>query len=234
MTYMDDRIVLYDLSFEFPTSKRLLFIVAKNGNFLWGRIKQGDKTWIEIVASANKKPFGFCQPSDLFDFEQKTYISFSKIPYGLILKAKGFFRKVYENFQSEAMLQILYSPMDDEWDFRPLHQKVSYALVEHQEIEPLPEGFLAVGIIHSHGNMFSGHSLEDDKNELSVDGIYIVLGKIVERMLNISVSVTICGVRFNLSPEFLIDIPDQTSYFPENWLAYVEKGENPWFPIQLY
>ncbi|QQG47534.1 MAG: hypothetical protein HY044_00365 [Candidatus Woesebacteria bacterium] len=226
MTYMGERIVFYDRNFEFPTNKRLLYVVAKNGNFLWGCIKQGDETWIEIVAPTNRKIIESCQPEDLLNFEQKIYTSFSKIPYGLILMAKGFFRKVYEKFQSEAMLQILYSPEEDKWDFRPLHQKVSFASVQHREIEPIPEGFLAVGIIHSHGIMLAGHSLEDDFNETGVDGIYITLGRVFDGPVNMSVSVTICGLRFILSPDFLIDMPDQISYFPEDWLWYVRRGEN--------
>ena len=228
---LSERTFLYDRDFAaFPSGKRLIRLIAGNGIFIIGRIIQGRDEFIRVGARLEfVNPNQLLPWSELYDYRPGVVLSGSKIPYELILTAKGFFRAVCDRYKdSEAMLQILYSSTSDEWMFRPLRQEVTPATVKSfLGNEKIPDGFLAVGVIHSHGLASAFHSQIDDKSELPLDGVYITLGRVAEPNLDMSVSVVIMGVRFLLSSSDLIEIPDAVSAFPKTWIRYVTKGQIP-------
>jgi proteasome lid subunit RPN8/RPN11 len=220
------------------SNKRLLLIAALNGFFLSGRIMQDGEVfiqaecWVRAWTRRSQPKPRFCM--SVLPFRPETFLNAPLIPHDMILTAKSFFREVYRHYRSEAMVQLLYNRSDKQWAIRPLHQKVSSQEVEHEEREDVPPGWQAVGIIHSHGNYPAGHSHTDNANEVTIDGIYITVGKVNAPWLDISASITVCGYRFLIPSQTLIDLREELPPHPSRWMAYVQYVQKPVFTPSLW
>ncbi len=125
---------------------------------------------------------------------------FPKIPFDVILKARGFFREVYKVHKSEAFAFFHYCEEEGYELIIPVSQDVSSGHVSFdcrvkffcseckvgasEESDTCPvcgtknsfKPAIIVGSTHSHGSMSAFHSGTDDDNELTETGAHITLG----------------------------------------------------------
>ncbi len=223
------RFVLYNKVPQMSSNKRLLIYVAQNGFFVSGRIMREDKLFVQVEKCVkywtrsipfSKKGLNLVPFSPVVSFGSEI----SKIPYSIIETAGSFFRQVHRIYNTEAMVQLLYSESKNDWMIRALPQRCAYSSVIYDLNYPLPEDYSYIGVIHSH-NIFSAyHSATDDTAEKKIDGIYITLGDVNRPSLSISTSVVVCGVRIVVDGMTLIETP--TYDFPDCWLDSVFNIQN--------
>ena len=141
-----------------------------------------------------------------------------KLPYSLIEEALEFFRAVYDQYESEAI--VMLSLNHEKWRNTVPEQRVSRVNLDYQ----LPKIEGLAGTIHSHGNMDAFFSGTDHKDVAGFDGLHIVLGKIDRNIPRIKAGVYVNGRLFEFEPEEIIsDLPAQHNVnISHPWLEKVK------------
>lgn len=122
-----------------------------------------------------------------------------KIPIGLIHTSLEFFRKVYDEYKSEAVL--LFTLDDGKWGLYCPKQEVSAGSLDY-EVEDTTN--TVVGSIHSHADFSAFHSGIDTEDEMAFDGVHMTLG-FVNSKPEIVLSLMSGGTRQTLKIEDIID-----------------------------
>jgi len=122
------------------------------------------------------------------------------IPGKWIAKVMGFFKAVYEEHRSEAIVLLFYDAETGKHKIIPPVQKVAGASCDYDKGITI-EGMTMIGTIHSHGNMSAFHSGIDDSDEKHFDGLHITLGDLDEEYPSISSSIVANGFRVMVEPD---------------------------------
>jgi len=122
------------------------------------------------------------------------------IPGMWIAKVMNFFREVYKEYRSEAIVLLFYNEETGHHKIVPPHQKVAGASCDYDKGITI-EGYTMIGTIHSHGNMSAFHSGTDDKDEEHFDGLHMTFGDLDEDYPSISASIVSNGFRQMIEPE---------------------------------
>ena len=171
------------------------YVIARDGIYL-----KTKTNWFEALKKVDTIP-------ELKELKENTYLTLKMkpIPFGLLINAWKFFRKVYEKYESEAMAYICYEDSVGYWLSVP-EQEVSMATLNYNS-----DGTTSiVGTIHSHANMSAFHSSGDDHDEENFDGIHITLGNVDESFPSMSISAMYGGERYMYTLYEVFDMGDMS------------------------
>jgi len=166
----------------------ILYIVCKEGVYL--KKKVGIMESITPVKGL----------SHLDTVETMARMHMEDIPGFEFAKVIDFFRAVYKEHQSEAVVLLFYDMETDEYEVIAPAQEVSAGGADYTKGISI-EGMDMIGTIHSHASMSAFHSGIDDKDEKSFDGIHITIGDLDSEFVSISASIVSNGTRFMIEPE---------------------------------
>lgn len=172
-----------------PEDAKRVFVVAKNGNFLYRR-----DNWVKALVPRKEIPLlQHLKPTAELLLPRMDSVTFQRI--------LAFFRRVYHEHGTEAYVELLFNP-ELGWNFGIPHQRVSVANVHHSD--PLQtQPYNRVGTAHSHGSMSAFHSGTDIDDEKNFDGIHITFGNIDSENFSLSPEVVVDEHRFPLQGEWV-------------------------------
>ena len=154
-----------------------------------------------------------------------------RIPKAVMEQAYGFFLEVYRRHQGEAFAHILYDPKHSAFSLAVPPQRLTYydvpgyglrlSLGVHYEAIAKPTGFIIIGDIHSHGCHHAYFSCTDDHDDLTREGLHIVLGRLDQAQPDCCLSFVTNHTRFDLDQSatlepFTVALPP-----PDVWLDRV-------------
>ena len=144
------------------------------------------------------------------------------IPAAMIGQAWSFFRSVYNNRKSEAMLD-LYHHREHGYRFFVPPQIASGGGVKCvRDPEHIEVGWRLVGTIHSHCDMTAYHSGTDTHDADGHDGIHFTIGHVTKNPCQIAVMASANGIRWDLKIEDVVDGDIAFTLHPKWWERYVE------------
>ena len=162
---------------------------------------------------------------------------YPKLKAGQLEFIVGFFDKIYDLYQSEAVV-LLY------WDLKRNHYKLHVPDqvasvrvfwdgdrmpddVRYDTPIDMPPHFLMVGDIHSHGNMSAYSSYTDKLDEKYRDGVHGVVGKIDKNPPEFHLEFCVDGARFELEFDDLFEGFDKRrKLIPQQWINKVKIEED--------
>ncbi len=186
------------------------FVVARHGLYLRKRSLLGvSQTKVDRVAHL---------PAE------REYIDYAlpKVPADLMARVVGFFRAVYRERKTEALVLLVWR--DGSFDHVVPGQKVTLASVRFDLGDgDMPAGSRLVGTIHSHGAMGAFASSVDEDDEAELDGLHIVVGDL-DRRASYAAAIVVDGVRFPRKVSQLLERPRRLVEPPAAWLAAVRRA----------
>ena len=171
------------------------------GNFF---VITRNKLWCHKQTSLVKgispvNEIGFLSKSDLSSHVQ---MNLPKIPGVIIARSARFFKEVYQKYQSESELMLLYNAATGEYDLWCPTQEVSHGSVEYKvEKEIINSEFKVVGTIHSHCDFGAFHSGTDTNDEIHRDGVHITIGHVNGERFSMVCSLVVNGNRCQIPCE---------------------------------
>jgi hypothetical protein len=183
----------------------ICYILAKSGMYL--------KKKVGLIESLTPVK----NISILEDIQPYAKMNIPRIPGEDFGKIMSFFKKVYEEYRSEAIVLLYYNSKKESYKIYVPHQKVNGASVDYVKSVSI-KNHIQVGTIHSHANFSAFHSGTDDNDEKHFDGIHITVGDNLDDFPSISASIVVNGMRFPGNPIDYItkmEIVEYTKYFPQ-------------------
>ena len=126
-----------------------------------------------------------------------------KLPPELMVRTLLFFRRVYQQQTSEAVVLLHYSVAEQDYSLHCPRQQVSFGSVVYSAGERI-NGYQLVGSIHSHASMAAFHSGLDSWDERYFDGLHITMGRMDQPYFTMSCSGVVNGQRFYLAPDSVV------------------------------
>jgi hypothetical protein len=172
----------------------ICYIIAKEGIFM--------KKSLGIMDSIAKVD----NISILQSIQTSAKMNIPKLPVSAVGKTFAFFREVYKEHSSEAVVIIFYNSAKRSYKIIPPLQKVSGAGLSYDR-DVTCEGYDKIGSIHSHANFSAFHSGVDDSDEWSFDGLHITFGHCGSTDGTYTIAASICSnkQRFVVNPEDYIN-----------------------------
>jgi PRTRC genetic system protein A len=192
----------------------ILYIVCKEGIYL-----KKNLGIMESITPVEKI-------STLEPVETMARMHIKPIPAYQFAQVERFFREVYEQYHSEAIVLLFYNEERKIYKIVPPYQKVNGGSVDYKRTV-IVEGFIMVGDIHSHASMSAFHSPTDDKDEDSFDGLHITIGNCNSEYVSISASIVSNGKRFMVTPSKYINKLTLTRDIDEEY-------EKPYATVQIW
>ena len=113
---------------------------------------------------------------ELPTIDEKIAISTEKIPSSIIQKTLAWFKRVYQDQTSEAIVFLFYHHTHG-WEVKPPKQTAIGMSVDYEERPEMDgDGWTIAGTIHSHCNSSAFHSGTDESDEKEFDGIHLTIG----------------------------------------------------------
>lgn len=221
-------VYLFDHEFEPPTTGTY-YLVTKTGIYLHKETKAGN-----ALVKVNGIPW-LQEPT--IEFRLKL----PKIPGIIIGQALTFFRKVFQEYRSEAYVTLLYSAKSNQYKLWCPAQKVSagsvnYDRADHPQFDKNSfevNDWQMCGTIHSHCDFSAYHSGTDVGDEASFDGIHITLGHVNRAQFSMEASVSINNQREKLEPENCCSGVIRVSNKEVVSRKYMTWGESSFFDLEL-
>lgn len=173
-----------------PKKSSVYYIIAANGPFLHKKL-----SWVEATIPVKRI-------SVLEEQEMRVEVLLPPLPRVILAKTVKFFRKVYTEHRSEAIVLLHYNKDASLWDMSVPRQQVSSAAISDYDKSQRITGYECMGTIHSHAFMSAFHSDTDRHDEAEcADGIHITIGNVNEKeSFSIDIEVAVNGHRFSLPP----------------------------------
>jgi hypothetical protein len=124
-----------------------------------------------------------------------------------------FFKKVYEEYHSEAIVMLYYNSNEKKFKVHVPYQKVSSARLDYIKSTSI-KGYNQIGTIHSHAGFSAFHSSVDDSDEECFDGIHMTIGNNDDDFPSISASIVVNGHRVTIDPINYVEDLELTEYTP--------------------
>lgn len=149
------------------------------------------------------------------------------IPAPFLGRAISFFRRVYDEHGTEAVLRFLYDKGKACYIIECPEQIVTVASAKFRRNAVDHSRYVLVADIHSHGGMTAHFSGTDNRDELA-DMFYVVVGRLNSLFPAMRVRLRLGGQEFELKDEDLFSSDGGFSTnepFPEEWLDKVKIGK---------
>lgn len=162
-----------------------------------------------------------------------------RLPRRVIEEVYGFFLEVYSRHQCEAFAFLLYTPDSASWSVAVPAQRLSryangvdYAIAigVHYETIARPPGTVILGDIHSHGRHRAYFSATDTHDDLTHEGLHVVLGCLDHAEPDCCASFVTNRTRFNLNPSDVIESFTEAVPPPETWFSQITVDTTPALP----
>lgn len=155
-----------------------------------------------------------------------------KLPPTLLGQVWSFFRAVWDELHTEAMIYLTWHPDHGYRVFVP-PQHVSGAHVDAQwNPTHMTNGWSNVGSIHSHCDFTAGHSSTDTGDADGHDGLHITIGKVNKDPAEWAVMISINKQRWDFALGDITTDAPQIIPHPRWWHRYLTKGSPPNRQIQ--
>lgn len=217
-------VIINDGQTPLPESD-ICYIVAKEGIFL--KKKLGVMESIAPVKNI----------SILESVQTAAKMHISKIPAKYTKQIINFFKGVYKEYSSEAIVLLFYNKEQRKHKIVCPIQEVSPAAADYNKAIVI-EGYDMIGTIHSHAGMSAFHSGVDDNDEKSFDGLHITFGNMGDDDISISASIVANGFRVIVDPKeyinnlvLTVDI-DEEVQVPHATTYRWDKNERKMVPIK--
>jgi PRTRC genetic system protein A len=193
------------------------------------------KGWMSNVPTL----FGIAQtkmsepPSKIPDVPASFKLNERKFPEHLMRQAHDFFRAVWNKYQTESSLYIIYNRESDTFRLWAPEQYVTSTSVNHK-LDILPSSWNAVGTIHSHCNFSAFHSGTDSHDMAGMPGLHITIGQVDQDTPEYAIAMSMGDTQFTVKYEDIIsddsDLPDidTLTRYKTHWMQYVKCGSAPW------
>lgn len=181
------------------------YAIGENGIFL--RKKMG---LIDCMVPVKKI-------SILKKLEPYAEMNVTKIPDEDFAKVVAFFREVYQEYRSEAIVLLYYNEQKESFAVHVPYQKVNGLSLEYLRANTM-KGHNLICSIHSHAGISAFHSGTDKDDERAFDGLHITVGNVNDQLVSIEASIAINGYRVSVDPmDYIdgIDIGDDDDEFEE-------------------
>ena len=196
-------VIIYEDNVVLPEG--ICYIIAKGGVYL-----KKDTGLISSITKVEKLSF-------LKNLIPEVKINIPPISLDLFMQIRLFFRAVYRQYKSEAIVLLYFNEEKQEYKIVAPFQYVSHAYLEY-EPNFHEDGFKLVGSIHSHANFSAFHSGIDHRDEASFDGLHITIGDVNKKRFSVSIEVVVNNNRF----------PQQS----EDWILGLVESENQELPFK--
>lgn len=192
-----------------PMPESPYFVLTGNGAMIFKRLHFGwTLTPTKTMATLPKLPE---------DTEAVLYANCPPVPGALIGMIWGFFRAVWNDIKSEAMVDLYYKEGEGYRPFIP-PQSVSVGGVKALRFpEHIQEGWDLVGTIHSHCNFGAYHSSTDTHDADAHDGIHFTMGHVDNNPPELALMFASGGSRWDIEPTSVIDGPIEYATAPTHW-----------------
>ena len=200
-----------------PANKLLTPILLKTGEDMpWPE----DESVFHLMTSSglylcrNHRFFTSSVPVDRWPPELATHDSFlrlhyPRLPQPLFERIVGFFAAIAESFGAEAAALLAWNEPERRVEVIVPRQRsfVSsgwsgrcYPLSVEYDVPALPEGWMWIGDLHSHGPEDAYASAQDTRDELHRPGLHIVVGRLcdVGEPPQFHLEATVDGTRFRI------------------------------------
>ena len=203
-----------------PTQEKIFYLLAANGLFLCR-----NHPFFQSCVPADAGPGELARQEAFFD------IQYPKIPRRLLELAVGFFAKIGQFYNAEAITMIGWDNGNKRVYLIVPRQRSSiyqgyygvYPLgVEYEVPMHLPNDHVIIGDIHSHVGMAAFSSQTDQHDEKNRPGIHIVIGRIHEEPPEFHVEVTVDGMRFKVDQDMILEGYLQRAPISEKYIKQVE------------
>jgi hypothetical protein len=164
----------------------------------------------------------------LEDHEESLHLNFPLISESMISKAVGFFQKVYQVYESEAIALLYFSERLNRYALLIPIQEIEFYYSFYGELKPImgvkyhtpqnPRGYYRVGTIHSHADLPAFHSYLDMLDEANDDGFHITVGKLNTKIPDFASSFVVNGKRFDLKTKDILEGFQKPGKAPDAWL----------------
>lgn len=193
------------------------FVVARDGIYLRKRSLLGlSQTKVERIAHL----------PEAGEFIEH---ALPRLPSELLGRVLGFFKAVYRERQSEAIVLLLLGSAGFALGV-PAQKVNGWSLEFSVDDADIPDGHRLVGTIHSHGAMSAGASVVDEADEAKLDGLHLVFGDLDRPRPSVSAALAVDGRRFDVPPKAIAERIGRSIDPPADWLARVSKLSPPRAP----
>jgi len=189
-------VIINDGTAEIPDSD-IYYIVGKEGVFL--KKKLGVMESIAPVKNI----------SILESVQSMARMHIRKIPAKKAKQILNFFKAVYEEHYSEAIVLLFYNMEKQHYKVVVPVQEVSGGAADYNKAITI-DGYDMIGTIHSHAGMSAFHSGTDDDDEKSFDGLHITFGNMRDKDISVSASIVANGHRIIVDPSEYINNIEMT------------------------
>lgn len=179
-----------------PPEDDIYYIVGKDGIYM-----KKNLGIMESLIPVNKIP-------DLQDVPCSAVIHIPKLPATLFAKVYEFFKAVYVEHRSEAVILLFYNQDTQKFKVVVPPQEVSGAACDYNKGMTIKDMNM-IGTIHSHASMSAFHSGTDDADEKVFDGLHITIGNVDDEFPSVSTSVVASGFRqMYANTDYILGIED--------------------------
>lgn len=172
-------------------------------------------------------------PSWLAEHKPNCVLRYPKLPVSALEYIVGFFRRIYDRYQSEAIVLLLWNMQRRRYRICVPPQKASVwessygtrvALdVTYKVPVSLPPGCILAASIHSHADGDAYSSWTDRDDEEYRDGIHVVCGRIHREQPEFHIQLVVDGHRFDLDfDDFFRGFEQRRERIPKQWLKKVK------------
>jgi proteasome lid subunit RPN8/RPN11 len=145
----------------------------------------------------------------------------------------GFFHQIYERYQSEAIVLLLWDLQRRRYRIcvppqKPTVWESSYGTrvaldVSYEVPLPLPRGCIVAASIHSHADGDAYSSWTDRDDERYRDGVHVVCGRVHRKRPEFHCELVVDGHRFDLQfDDFFRGFKRRRTRIPRKWLETVK------------
>jgi hypothetical protein len=198
---------------DIPTGPGITYLIGKNGIF-----RRSENTYYSAIVPI--KEIG-----QLAEVKSNAKLFVQKLPYEILKKVEAFFREVYAEFHSEAIVLLYVNGGSFKWHLEIPKQKVRGL---HVSYEPLsvtpPDGYELFGTIHSHAGVGAFHSGTDDNDEYHMDGLHITIGNVDLPSCSYAARWMLSGVAHPTTLQEVVVLPDPMSV-DAGWISKIETEE---------
>lgn len=159
------------------------------------------------------------------------HLRIPRLPRQLLEEAYGFFLELHRRYESEGFAFILYAPDRATFSLAVPPQRLTYydvpgygprmSLGVHYDAIDRPAESLILGDIHSHGRHRAYFSSTDNHDDLTRNGLHLVIGCVDQAKADVCASFVTNGTRFTLSPTDVLEPFHLPIAPPQCWLDQV-------------
>jgi hypothetical protein len=174
--------------------------------------------WGRVLVPMDKLPFDNAKETGFL-----WYGGAPAIPPGLLGQIWSFFKQVYENIGTEAMIYLTFKDGQYGVFVPPQITSGGHVNAQFKVEQATKNGAMVIGTIHSHCNFGAFHSGTDTHDADGMDGLHITIGKVLHDQPEYAVMVSYNKIRWELKlDEITNGIPNLVAH-PAWWHRYVAK-----------